>query len=78
MLHRNRALAGEPYKPANDSEGSFFTQELCERCEHGPCHRLVFAHVFRPGDPYFPAEWVHNADGDPVCTAFMMRWEIKQ
>lgn len=26
--------------------------------------------TLKPGNPGYPKEWTHNADGEPVCTAF--------
>lgn len=73
--------AGEPYRPSNGTEGMMFEAEFCDRCKHDDeCRRTgntdvgcrIYLHVlcYEVTDPEYPVEWVFDALGHPICTAF--------
>lgn len=67
--------ATRPYRPANGSEGDWFMQRQCFRCERDsvtdPCRIQGDSFAYDIGDPRYPAEWVQGAGGaNPRCTAF--------
>lgn len=61
---------GEPYRPANGTEGDIFEYHWCRRCCNDNedagiyCEILSLAYL---GEQ--PEEWVY-AENKPVCTAF--------
>jgi len=69
-----------PYHPANGTEGIDFMEAFCFRCrreswnpetdEGTKCEILTRAQVFDLADPEYPTEWVRDAEGWGVCTAF--------
>lgn len=76
-----KGTPGSPYRPSNGTEGTSFEDEFCARCwrdeafrradgaEDG-CEIIVNAQVHHVGEPGFPQEWTHDAEGRPTCTAF--------
>jgi len=76
-----KSMAGKPYRPSNGTEGADFEYQWCRRCVHDadfqrtgpggdgcPIFFLVLLHDI--GEPEYPCHWTHNAEGEPVCTAF--------
>lgn len=65
------------YQPANGSEGAAFEARWCKRCHKASadpmrdCVIRVQAQCFDACDPAYPSEWKYDADGAPVCTAFV-------
>lgn len=74
MPYRIPGAAGKPYRPSNGSEGMMFAEQFCGRCKKSnggePCSIFDFAFWNDIGDEGYPQEWVHDANGEPACTAF--------
>lgn len=79
---RESVASAAPYLPANGSEGEEFEDRFCRRCqfdvenlldleEIDGCEILADAQAGSGAPP----EWVENASGDGVCTAFRERTE---
>lgn len=75
------AMAGKPYHPSNGTEGELFMDAFCERCVHDAVYQrtnspgtgcpIIVATMLEDYDsPDYPKEWIHTAEGEPVCTAF--------
>ena len=71
--------AGQPFRPANGTEGEIFEEAFCMRCqkdaewyeeERNPCGIHSDALIFGVGATEFPKEWIFDQDGWPTCTAF--------
>ncbi len=67
----------KPYRPSNGTEGAYFEEQFCDRCEkeggeHGPHCKIHFdALMLSISDPEFPKEWVEDDNRDVRCTAFV-------
>lgn len=72
---------GEPYRPSNGSEGMIFEAQFCDRCRKQPepedekgnpqcCPIWLNSMAFEKEEPDYPKEWVYDAQGEGVCTAF--------
>ena len=66
--------AGQPYRPANGTDGMIFMECWCEKCCHDteekPCDIIGCSMAFDIGHPMYPKEWVYDENGRPVCTGF--------
>lgn len=75
----------EPYRPSTGTEGADFQEQWCCRCRrdqafqetfdspYGPeegCPIVADTFVYEIDDPKYPKEWIYDADGRPICTAF--------
>lgn len=67
-----RSRAGKPYRPANGFDGAEFYEDWCCNCARDRTGCDIFCRSVACGiaDPEYPPEWVHDADGWPMCTAF--------
>lgn len=81
MPYKIKACAGKPYRPSNGTEGMAFQNHFCERCKHDQkyqetqdgadgCPIIVKSMCHEIEEPEYPAEWKHDDDGVPTCTAF--------
>ena len=61
------------YRPSNETEGMFFTDQFCERCKKGKCEILALTMSLDVNDVGYPSEWIHDDNGKPTCTAFDAR-----
>ena len=66
-----------PYRPSNGTEGNFFYENWCARCQresHGrQCNIFTRTLALDIGEKGYPKEWVRDISGwpgDPRCTAF--------
>jgi hypothetical protein len=80
-----RAVAGTPYQPSNGTEGEYFFDDWCRKCERdkdmngtkddcGPddwCPIIAASMAYKVGDAKYPPEWRYDAEGYPECTAFV-------
>lgn len=83
MPYKIPALAGQPYRPSNGTEGLMFEEQFCERCKHErikpngefakQCRIHTNAFFFDEDDKAYPKEWTHDAEGCPTCTKFAER-----
>ena len=75
------ALANTPYRPPNGTEGIMFDYEWCAKCKRDAAFRAdmdnndgcpiaAATFLFPEDDPNYPKEWVYDAKGFPMCTAF--------
>jgi hypothetical protein len=73
--------AGEPYQPSNGFEGELFMRDWCARCSRdafdpdtgdGGCDIIANTMALKVSDPDYPREWQYGADGQPICTAFLL------
>ncbi len=82
-MHTTRAIytissmANSPFQPANGTEGEMFFAAYCNHCKQSGqdvapirCEIVLRSMMLWMGDPDYPKELVHNADGEPTCTAF--------
>lgn len=63
-----------PYRPSNATEGDCFISTWCLGCaKHWDGGGQVLARTFAHdiNDPEYPAEWVRDLTGTPLCTAFL-------
>lgn len=74
--------AAKPYRPANGTEGDDFHSEWCANCQCDdldddsdgqPCPILGMALGTDIGEDGYPPEWIYDPEGEPVCTAFLLR-----
>ena len=81
------APAPRPYRPSNGTEGEFFYDDWCARCERerafrggdtaAGCPIFTATLVLAADDPDYPREWVYGlrVPGEalpwPCCTAFV-------
>lgn len=81
MSNCNANPSTRPYCPSNGSEGEFFMDQWCHRCERDrrkdrPCRILSLTFTLDVNDPGYPPEWVCDVEGwpgNPRCTAFQSR-----
>lgn len=68
-----------PYRPSNGSEGAFFMEKWCDRCEHDrafregagdSCEIIARSMVFSVEEERYPKELVYGDDGWGSCTAY--------
>jgi hypothetical protein len=69
-----------PYRPSNGTEGGFFYDDWCAKCQRESgtrqCKIFTAALSFGIDDPKYPKQWVSDDDGwpgNPRCTAFEER-----
>lgn len=70
------------YRPSNGDEGMWFTGTYCMNCIHcdpnpnGPkqCEILGKTLWLSVNDPEYPAEWIYDEQGKPICTAWK-KWD---
>lgn len=85
VLYQFPQCAGEPFRPSNGTEGMFFTSAFCENCIHEKwihtqndddkkCGILSDSMIFDLKDEEYPKQWVFDAEGWPVCTAWK-KWD---
>ena len=83
----NKKHVGEKYRPSNGSEGEMFMGRWCVKCSEdelndetgeGGCKIIADAFCYSLTDENYPAEWQYGEDGQPLCSAFQMRDELKQ
>lgn len=63
----------EKYRPANGSEGLYFTAQFCEVCvkdANFSCDIYTKTMIYGVDEKEYPAEWTYDEAGNPVCTAF--------
>ena len=64
------------YRPSNGMEGWAFVERWCCRCTREDlaveryCDIGTRTQMFGIDDPEYPVEWVEDADGNGMCTAF--------
>ena len=64
---------GDKYIPANGTNGDIFKERWCDRCKKdtlGTCPILADTYAYWLDKDKFPAEWIHDSNGQPTCTAF--------
>ena len=70
------------YQPSNGTEGVWFYDQFCDRCENDrkyrenldggdSCPIIPLTMIYDPGDPEYPKEWVYDKDDNPTCTFFI-------
>ncbi len=78
---------GDPYQPSNGTEGECFFQSWCCHCQRDKamregadfdecdddekCDIIAMTMAHKPKDPDYPKEWTYDAEGVPICTAFI-------
>lgn len=63
--------AGEPWRPANGTEGELFEGSVCVDCrKQEDCSIPLRAMCFGVTDREYPGEWRISKSGQPCCTAF--------
>lgn len=73
--------AGQPYRPANGTEGDFFDSAFCNHCVHDAGYRagepaavacviIAKSMAFGVDCVDYPREWQYGDDGQPRCTKF--------
>lgn len=76
-------MAGKPYRPSNGTEGMCFMGEWCDCCARDEkfretqdgadsCPIAAATFVYAVDDPKYPKEWVYDAKGHPICTAWVI------
>lgn len=61
------------WRPANGTEGDYFRERFCERCEKRDECEIQDATIFFDIDePGYPAEWIKDGPTGK-CTAFIRR-----
>ena len=70
-------MANSPFQPSNGTEGDIFFAAYCNHCKRSGtdanpahCEIVMRSMSLDVGDQGYPKEWVHNAAGEPTCTAF--------
>ena len=68
----NMKRVGNPWRPANGTEGDIFISNVCRACvrDAADCDIILRVYAFKIGDPSYPVEWVIGGDGQPQCTAY--------
>lgn len=78
--------AGKSFMPSNGTEGDCFTSAFCDRCinekfthtqKHGDAQCDIYSRsiiYWYTDDPRYPSEWKFNADGWPICEAWI-KWD---
>ena len=75
-----RGKPGEKYRPSNGTEGVGFMEIFCMECERDRlfwaeegdgCAIAARSMAFDVEDEMYPVEWTYDAEGRPVCTAFV-------
>lgn len=69
----------ERYRPSNGTEGAFFIEAWCCKCERDrnqDCPIVAATFVYDVDDPEYPSEWCYDETADPLaaepkCTAFV-------
>lgn len=66
-----------PYRPSSGTEGGDFCDAWCKRCKRDTaqlsCDILMRALAYPIDAPQYPKEWVRDASGAALCTAFSDR-----
>lgn len=70
------------YQPSNGSEGEWFTDEYCWRCQNcnpdpegeKQCEILGRTLALSINDPDYPSEWTFDKNDKPICTAHKL-WD---
>lgn len=65
------------YQPSNGTEGEWFTDKYCWKCQNcdpdpegkKQCHILGTAMACSITDEEYPKEWTYDKDDNPICTA---------
>lgn len=64
----------ERYRPSNGTDGEFFYEGWCAKCERErpsrQCSILTRTFICNIDDPEYPTEWVYGPNDVPCCTAF--------
>jgi hypothetical protein len=71
----------KPYRPANGTEGEFFMERFCYRCQHDAkyqrtnepqdgCQILAATLAYNTDEAKYPKEWVYDKAGHGMCTAY--------
>ena len=67
------------YRPSNGYEGADFMAHFCDRCKRDEafqagtgdsCPIVAATMAYSVNDPEYPSEWVYDAEGYALCTAF--------
>jgi hypothetical protein len=79
--------AGKVFMPSNGTEGMIFTDAFCDCCIHEKfshtqnhadkkCDIMSRSIIYwyEPNNPEYPKEWRFNAEGWPVCEAWV-KWD---
>ena len=80
-------MTTRPYRPSNGTEGCWFDDKWCSRCERDrawredeskgePCDILGRTLIFNVGETGYPVEWIEDdvpypQPANPRCTAFV-------
>lgn len=88
LAEMTKARAGEKYRPSNGTEGEFFFETWCRKCQRDKsmregcdidecddserCDIIANTMCFDIEDEEYPKEWQIGADGQPCCTAFVL------
>jgi hypothetical protein len=71
--HAAMNTPGESFRPSNGTEGEMFMERWCHQCVkdiNGDCNIITDAMMFDIDDHEYPRAWIHDATGQPSCTAF--------
>ena len=76
MPYRLDELAHKPYRPSNGAEGEVFAEQFCDQCiyDNYPnkplCDIIAKSMSLDIEHKDYPKEWIHNGNGEPLCTKF--------
>ena len=79
--------AGDLYRPSNGTEGEYFFDAWCRKCQRDKamregcdlddcddnerCDLIAASMAFDIDEDGYPKEWRYGKDGQPCCTAFV-------
>lgn len=72
---------GDKYRPSNGSEGEFFKDKFCRRCQWFKWHNFggmkyqtcpieLATTKYEEDSDKYPNQWTYDEDGKPICTEF--------
>lgn len=68
------------WRPSNATQGDAFMRDWCGTCAHDfkdseSCDINMRTMAFDMNEPEYPSEWCYNPQGEPVCTAYILKSE---